>query len=201
MNISLNSIQKELSQCRLCEKHLPCKPNPLIQVAKQSQILIIGQAPSLKVEQSGKLWSDASGKRLLEWLNITEDDLYNKKKFSILPMGFCYPGKGENGDSPPRKECAPAWHGKIVPLLKPKLTLLIGSHAQNYYLRERRKKTLTETVRRWEEYLPEYIPLPHPSPLNNLWLHKNSWFIKEVIPEVRRFVTSLVNTTLGQAPV
>lgn len=191
MKSSISAIQKQINQCRLCEKHLPFKPQPLIQVGAQSKILIIGQAPSLKVEETGKLWNDASGKRLLDWLGITEEDLYDKSKFTILQMGFCYPGKGENGDLPPRKECAPAWHDKLLTHLNPKLTLLIGTYAQMYYLKDKRKKSLTETVRSWEKYLP-YIPLPHPSPLNNLWLYKNPWFAVEVLPSLNKIIKKFI---------
>lgn len=141
----------------------------------------MGQAPGKKVHETGLPWSDASGDRLRSWLNINEKDFYDPTQLAILPMGFCYPGKGEKGDLPPRKECYPLWHDKFINLLPNlQLIILVGKYAQEGYLGKLQKNNLTETVKSWKNYLPRYLPLPHPSPLNNLWLAKNRWFEEEL---------------------
>jgi len=150
-------------------------------------VLIVGQAPGRRVHESGIPWNDPSGDRLREWLRIEREDFYDESRIAIVPAGLCYPGTGESGDLPPRPECAPQWHPKLrahLPAIR--LTLLIGSYAQAYYLGSRRKKTLAETVRARDEYLPEFFPLPHPSPRNRLWMKQNAWFEREVLPQLRR---------------
>ena len=135
-------------------------------------------------------WDDKSGERLRDWLGVDEAAFYNSEIFAIVPMGFCYPGKGKSGDLPPRKECAPLWHNLLFKKMKKiELTLLIGSYAQNYYLAENKKRTLTETVRNFKEYIPKYLPLPHPSTRNNIWLKKNPWFEVEVLPYLRGIIS------------
>jgi uracil-DNA glycosylase len=153
-------------------------------------LLIIGQAPGIKVHESSIPWNDASGERLREWLGIGSDTFYDEQKVAIVPMGFCYPGKGKSGDLPPRKECAELWHKKVLQSLPNiQMTLLIGQYAQNYYLKERTTNTLTETVKNWQAWAPEFLPLPHPSPRNNIWLKKNPWFETEVIPYIRKHIS------------
>lgn len=182
---SLDNILKKVNRCNICT-NLPCGPKPILQAHVNAKILIIGQAPGLKAHQSGIPWDDASGERLREWMKISKEIFYNKNLIAILPMGFCYPGKGEKGDLPPRPECYPEWHQVITStLLHLELILLIGSYSQNIYLKQTKKKSLTETVRSFADYGPCYFPLPHPSPLNNIWLKKNEWFSKEVLPALR----------------
>jgi len=190
---TLISLQQEISQCTLCQSQLPFPPKPLYSLSTSSKILIIGQAPSLKVHQTGVLWNDASGKRLTDWLGITMEMLHDKNIISILPMGFCYPGKNKTGDLPPRKECARTWHSRIMACLNMPLILLVGSYAQNFYSPENNRTSLTETVRAWK-FNQNVIPLPHPSPLNNRWLKRNPWFEENNLPEIRRIISSLLHT-------
>ena len=179
-------LVKEIEACTYCEKLLSHSPRPIVSFSPQSKIIIIGQAPSVKVHKSGVPWDDASGERLREWLGVSSEQFYDNKIFGIVPMGFCYPGKEKSGDLPPRPECADLWMDKVLQKLKNKeLIILIGQYAQNYFLKSRMKSNLTDTVKSWEEYLPEFIVLPHPSPRNNIWLKKNKWFIEEVIPKLQ----------------
>lgn len=185
-----SSLLTEIRQCTACEPHLSHGANPVIQAHPNARLLIIGQAPGVKVHESSIPWNDASGERLREWLGIGSDTFYDEQKVAIVPMGFCYPGKGKSGDLPPRKECAELWHKKVLRSLPNiQMTLLIGQYAQNYYLKERATKTLTETVKNWQVWAPEFLPLPHPSPRNNIWLKKNPWFESEVIPYIRKHIS------------
>lgn len=145
--------------------------------------MIIGQAPGTRVQETGIPWNDPSGVELRRWLNVSDEQFYNPELFAIVPMGFCYPGKGKSGDLPPRPECAPQWHDEIwkeTPNIQ--LTLLIGKYAQAYYLKEKSANTITENVKNWQQFLPEYLPLVHPSPRNRIWQKKNPWFEKEILP-------------------
>jgi len=161
----------------------------VIRIHPDSRIIIIGQAPGIKVHNTGIPWNDKSGDNLRNWMGISKKKFYNTLFASIIPMGFCYPGKGTSGDLPPRKECAPLWHSKLLKEMRSvELILLVGSYAQKYYLNKRMKRTLTETVRNYECYLPEYFVLPHPSPRNNIWMNKNPWFQKEVLPHLKRII-------------
>ena len=181
----LTILMQQVRQCRACEPHLPLGANPVIQAHHNAQLLIIGQAPGTKVHATSIPWNDPSGDRLRQWLNLDKETFYDPTQVAIIPMGFCYPGKGNSGDLPPRKECAPLWHEKLLTLLPNiKTTLLIGQYAQNYYLQDK-PKTLTETVKNWQHWAPEKIPLPHPSPRNNIWLKRNSWFDKELLPYLK----------------
>jgi uracil-DNA glycosylase len=145
------------------------------------------------VHETGIPWNDPSGDRLREWLQLDRSQFYDERCIAIVPAGFCYPGTGPGGDLPPRPECAPLWHPQILGQLpKMRMALLVGSYAQAYYLGERRKATLTETVRAWRDYLPHVIPLPHPSPRNQMWLKRNPWFAREVIPFLRLTVRQIV---------
>ena len=181
----LNPLLQDIRNCRICEEHLPLGPRPIVSAHYSAKVAIIGQAPGTKVHASGIPWDDASGKRLRAWLNISEEEFYDETKYAIVPMGFCYPGKGASGDLPPRKECAKEWHFRLfseMPNIE--LNILLSNYAISYYL-PKRKKTLTDTVRNWKAYWPQYMPLPHPSPRNNIWLKKNPWFEREVIPVLR----------------
>ncbi|MCB1560941.1 MAG: uracil-DNA glycosylase family protein [Xanthomonadales bacterium] len=183
----LSKLLKDIRACRLCEAHLPLGPKPIVRAAASARILIIGQAPGTKVHQTGIPWNDASGIRLRSWLEMDRETFYDEHHVAIVPMGLCYPGRGKSGDLPPRPECAATWHSRIWPLLPNiQLTLLIGHYAQRHMLGERRRKTLTDTVANFRDYGPEYFPLPHPSPRNQLWLKKNPWFDNDVLPELRK---------------
>ena len=166
----------------------------MVSCSPDSRILIIGQAPGSRVHASGIPWDDPSGRNLRKWLGVTDKQFYNPDLFGIVPMGFCYPGKGKSGDLPPRPECAPEWHGPLLEKMpKVKLTLLIGLYAQAYYLEGKQKKTLTETVSNFREYLPNFLPLVHPSPRNGIWMRKNPWFEKEVVPELQAIVRAAIS--------
>ena len=189
----LNRLLSEVRACRLCEPHLPLGANPIIQASPSAKLLIIGQAPGTKVHHSSVPWNDPSGDRLREWLQLDKSTFYDPSKIAIMPMGLCYPGKGSSGDLPPRKECAPQWHQPVLDQLpNVTMTLLIGQYAQNYYLKDK-PKTLTETVQQWQRWAPRYLPLPHPSPRNTLWLKKNPWFEQEVVPFIRDYVHQNLN--------
>ncbi len=184
----LEDLLQQIRQCRLCEPNLPLGANPIIQASKEAKLLIIGQAPGTRVHKTSIPWNDPSGDRLRQWLKLDKTAFYDATKIAIMPMGLCYPGKGKSGDLPPRKECAPQWHSKVLEQLPNiGMTLLIGQYAQNYYLQEK-PKTLTETVRAWQQWAPHYLPLPHPSPRNTLWLKRNPWFEAEVVPFIREYV-------------
>lgn len=185
----MNSLISEIKQCKVCLEHLPQGVNPVMAAHPKSKIAIIGQAPGSIVHKTGIPWDDKSGERLRQWLGVSDEEFYDAKNFAILPMGFCYPGKGKSGDLPPRKECAPLWHQRVLEKMPNlKLTLLIGSYAQAYYLGDLKKKTLTETVKNYESYLPEFMPLPHPSPRNNIWLKKNPWFEQNLLPILKGII-------------
>lgn len=189
----MKQLLTNIRQCEICSEHLPLGPRPVVNGHPESKIVIIGQAPGTKVHASGVPWDDASGKELRRWLDISSEVFYDEKKIAIVPMGFCYPGKGKSGDLPPRPECAPQWHeALLLKMPKLELVLLVGMYAQRYYLKHRAKKTLTETVANYQEYMPQYLPLPHPSPRNRFWLTKNPWFAEKVIPELQKTVRKLV---------
>lgn len=178
----LEQLSSQIINCTLCAESLPLGPRPVFQVHSASKILIIGQAPGTNVHASGIPWDDASGLNLRKWLGVTEEQFYDPELFAIVPMGFCYPGKGKSDDLPPRPECAPEWHAKLLAQIpQVELTLLIGKYAQIYYLKKP-KANLTETVRSFKEYSPQYLPLVHPSPRNAIWMKKNPWFEEEVVP-------------------
>jgi uracil-DNA glycosylase len=189
----MQHLLKKIRGCELCIHDLPHGVNPVVQLSPRSKILIIGQAPGSRVHKSGIPWDDQSGDTLRKWLNVPKEIFYDPAYFSIMPMGFCYPGKGTSGDLAPRKECAPSWHQQVLKKFKtPPLTLLIGQYAQRYYLKESCKSNLTETVRHYKEYLPSWFPLPHPSPRNQFWLKANPWFTKQVVSELQRRVHELL---------
>lgn len=190
---TLKALESEIRACQICVDYLPLGPRPVFSVHQKSRILVIGQAPGTKVHASGIPWDDASGKELRRWMGVTSDQFYNPELFGIVPMGFCYPGRGKGGDLPPRPECAPAWHDKLFAhLSNVELVLLIGQYAQKYYLGNTRKSTLTQTVQNFSEYLPKYLPLVHPSPRNRIWQKKNPWFEEEIVPMLRERVHELI---------
>ncbi len=184
-NISLVDVLTEARNCQLCRDSLPYEPNPVVRAAPSARLLIVGQAPGLKVHNSGIPWDDASGDRLRHWLQLDKEAFYNETDIAIIPMAFCYPGRGKSGDLPPPKVCAPQWHSRLLAQLPElRLTLLIGQYAQQYYLNDR-FKTLTERVRHWREAGPALLPLVHPSPRNQYWLQQNPWFESELLLDLR----------------
>ncbi len=193
----LDQLLTNVRSCRACEAHLPLGPKPVLRAKRSAKILVIGQAPGTKVHESGIPWNDASGKRLREWMKVSDDVFYDQSKVAIIPMGFCYPGKGPSGDLPPREECATLWHKILLDHLpKIKVTLLIGQYAQRYYLGNSEyysHTTVTETVKNWKKFAPNYFPLPHPSPRNTLWLKRNSWFEQKTIPQLRKNIRMILN--------
>lgn len=159
-------------------------------VHPDARILIAGQAPGRRVHETGIPWNDASGDRLRDWLQMDRDAFYDKTKIAVAAMGFCFPGTVKGADLPPRRECAPLWRPRLLPLLKNvRLTLLVGTYAQRYHLGAAVKRTLSETVGAWRDYPPEVMPLPHPSWRNSAWLKRNPWFEADVLPELRRRVS------------
>jgi uracil-DNA glycosylase len=191
---ALAALLARVRACRLCEAHLPLGPRPVLRARATARLLIVGQAPGTRVHETGIPWNDRSGDRLRQWLGIDRESFYDDSRIAIIPMGFCYPGVDRNGgDRPPRPECAPHWHPPLRALLpRIELTLLVGSHAQAYYLGKRRKPTMTETVAAWRDYLPEFLPTPHPSWRNTAWLRKNPWFESDLLPVLRERVAALI---------
>lgn len=177
--------------CRACERHLPLGPRPVLRAAPTARILIVGQAPGLRVHTTGIPWDDPSGERLRTWMGASRDFFCDESRVAIIPMGYCYPGRGRGGDLPPRRECARLWLDHLLarlPMIE--LTLLVGQHAQRHFLGTRRKSSMAETMKAWREYCPAYIPLPHPSPRNTPWLQRHPEFEQELLPELRRRIAA-----------
>ncbi len=188
----MRKLLNEIQACRVCARHLPVEPKPILRAGSAARLLIVGQAPGRRVHETGIPWNDPSGDRLRDWLNLSRKEFYNQNRIAIIPTGLCYPGTGEHGDLPPRPECAPLWHPRLRQLLPHiRLTLLIGSYAQAFYLKAQARRSLAETVHAYHEYLPEFLPLPHPSPRNQRWFKQHPWFEKEVIPFLRKQVERL----------
>lgn len=194
MSEALERVLAEARACRLCEPHLPRGPRPVLRAAVTARLMIVGQAPGTRVHETGLPFNDPSGDRLREWLGVDRETFYDERRIAIAPMGFCYPGRdARGGDRPPRPECAPLWQPRLLAALpNVELILLVGSYAQAYYLGARRKANLTETVHAFRDYLPRHLPLPHPSWRNTAWLQRNPWFERELLPELRRRVDSLL---------
>ncbi len=188
----IESLLSEVRACTLCSKHLPLGPRPVLQLHPKAKILIAGQAPGSKVHASGVPFDDASGNRLREWLGMTREVFYDPEKVAILPMGFCFPGTGKSGDYPPRPECAPAWRKQLLAQLpNVELTLVLGRYAQAYHFGDA-STSVTALVKAWKTYWPKTVPLPHPSPRNNLWLRRNPWFEEEVLPTLRQHLSNVL---------
>jgi uracil-DNA glycosylase len=186
-------LKADILACTLCEDSLPLGPKPVFQFSPDARILIAGQAPGRRVHDSGIPFNDASGERLRQWLGIDREQFYDASKIAILPMGFCYPGRGKSGDLPPRPECAKTWRKALLARLdKLELTLLIGQYALAYHLPESKGK-LTDAVKAWQDYWPGLVPMPHPSPRNQRWLKQNPWFEQQVLPSLQQRVSQVLN--------
>ncbi len=192
---SLAALLEEIRACEICAEHLPAGPRPVLAAHRDARVLVIGQAPGARVHASGVPWDDPSGDRLREWLGVDREAFYDPRRFALVPMGFCYPGKGPSGDLPPRPECAPEWHAAVLERLpRVRLTLLLSRYAQVRYLGDDAARSVTDTVRAWRDHGPRTMPLPHPSPRNNLWLRRNPWFEAEVLPALRRRVRAALRS-------
>lgn len=190
---SLDALLAAIRACRVCERQLPLGPRPVLRALDTARILIVGQAPGARVHATGIPWNDPSGERLRAWMGVDKDAFYDEAHIAIIPIGFCYPGRGKSGDLPPRRECAQLWLGRLLERLPHiEMTLLVGQHAQRHFLGRRRKRTLTATVRQWQEYAPRYVPLPHPSPRNTPWLQRNPWFERQLLPVLRARIEALL---------
>jgi len=182
----------------VCEAHLPHGARPVLQAGTAARILIVGQAPGLRAHTSGIPWDDRSGDRLRAWMGVGRALFHDAERIAIIPMGFCYPGRGASGDLPPRRECAEIWLELLLARLpRVELTLLVGQHAQRHFLGRRRKGSLTETVRAWPEYAPRYVPLPHPSPRNQPWFKRHAWFDRQLVPMLRARIDALERSRTG----
>lgn len=190
--LSLEALMQQVRACRLCEQWLPYEPRPVIRASRSSRILVVGQAPGRRVHETGIPFNDPSGDRLRDWMGVTREQFYDERLMAILPMGFCYPGTGRSGDLPPRPECAPTWREALLARLPDiELTLVIGQYAQAWHLPDGRR-SVTENVRAWRRYWPRLVPMPHPSPRNNLWLRRNPWFEQDVIPALQERIAGLI---------
>jgi uracil-DNA glycosylase len=184
----LSQLVQEIRACEVCAFHLMVPPKPVVQFHQQAKILVIAQAPGTRARESGKPFDDKSGDRLRSWLGIDREIFYDETKLAFMPMGFCYPGKSATGDLPPCKECAPLWHPKILPhLTNVSLTLLVGTYAHRYYLKQ---GSVTTVMSDWRKHLPSTLPLPHPSWHNHNWLKRHPWFEEELVPTLQALVQS-----------
>ena len=198
--MKIEKLHTEISDCQICKEFLPNLPKPIVRFSKKSKIIIIGQAPGNVVHQKEVSFDDRSGDTLREWLGVSREEFYDTDNFAIIPMGFCYPGKGKTGgDAPPRKECAPQWHAKILSELENvELVILIGTYAINYYLKETKERNLTETVRNFEAYYETHFPIVHPSGLNFRWHAKNKWFKTDIVPILQLKVKGILNKKVNK---
>ena len=186
-------LQSDIDACTLCANQLPLGPRPVIQAHPSAKILIVGQAPGTAVHHTGIPFNDPSGDRLRAWLGVDKHVFYNAEKIALVPMGFCYPGKGKGGDLPPRPECAARWREQLLGYLtQVRLTILVGRYAINWHLRPCKADTLTDVVKKWRHYAPKTIPLPHPSPRNTQWLSRNPWVKKEIVPYLQKRVADVL---------
>src|ERR1039457_767781 len=180
---TLAALLASVRDCRACEAHLPLGPRPVLRAGEMARILIVGQAPGARVHATGIPWDDLSGERLRAWMGVDKETFHDESRVAIIPMGYCYPGRGSGGDLPPRRECAALWLDQLLARLpRIELTLLIGQYAQRHFLGNRRKPSLPETPKDWRAYAPHFIPLPHPSPRNQPWLKQHPWFERQLVP-------------------
>src|SRR5665811_2190946 len=190
---NLEALLKAVRNCRACEAHLPLGPRPVLRAGETARILIVGQAPGVRVHATGIPWDDLSGERLRAWMGVDKEMFYDESRVAIIPMGYCYPGRGTGGDISPRRECAALWLDQLLARLpRIELTLLIGQYAQGHFLGRRRKPSLTETTKAWREYAPQFIPLPHPSPRNQPWFKRHSWFEEDAVPALQARINAVL---------
>ena len=198
MEKDLAQLIKRVEACEVCRDHLPGKPRPVVQCRSAARLLIVGEAPGPQAHRTGIPWNDPSGQCLRTWMGISRKVFYEHSAIAILPMGFCYPGKRSFGDLPPRSECAPQWHDQLLQQMPAiELTLVVGQLAHDHYLPDRGTYGLTQTIRHWERFLPDFLPLPDPSPKNHLWVETNSWFEADVLPGLRKRVAKLLRINGG----
>ncbi|TVR83178.1 MAG: uracil-DNA glycosylase family protein [Rhodospirillales bacterium] len=190
----------QVRACRRCEGALPLGPRPVLSLTGTARLLIIGQAPGTRVHETGVPWNDRSGDRLRSWMDVDRAVFYDPSRIAIMPMGFCYPGRlDRGGDAPPRPECAPTWHAPLRALLpEVRLTLLVGGHAQRFYLRSLAPSTVTATCARWRDFLPAYLPLPHPSWRTTAWQRRHPWFDADLLPALQRHVKVVLCHSSGR---
>ena len=191
---SLDRLFAEIRGCTVCAEHLPLGPRPVVRGSTTARLLIVSQAPGTKFHETGLSFNDRSGDRLRQWLGLDRDTFYDERRVAIMGMGFCYPGRdAKGGDRPPRPECAPLWHARLLAeLVSVELTLLVGSYAIDYYLGAEAKRSMTATVEAWRDYAPRFLPLPHPSWRTTLFEKRNPWFEKKLLPDARRRVKALI---------
>ena len=191
--LTLAALLTAVRACRACEAELPLGPRPVVQASGSARILLVGQAPGVRVHSTGIPWDDPSGERLRGWMGVDEATFHDASRIAIIPMGFCYPGRGRGGDLPPRGECATLWLDQLLERLPHiELTLLIGQHAQRHFLGKRRGPSLAATVAAWRDHAPRYLPLPHPSPRNQPWFTRHPWFERELLPVLRERIAAIV---------
>jgi len=194
----MEDLLSEIRACQVCAARLPFAPRPVVQADVHSRIVIIGQAPGSKVQASGIPWDDASGKQLRDWMGVSIEEFYDPALFAIVPMGFCYPGRGRSGDLPPMARCAPLWHARLLEMMpQVQLVVLIGKYAQDFYFPAKKPVGLTENVRNFADFLPRFFPIVHPSPRNRIWQKRNPWFVTDVVPELRRRVREILEADGG----
>lgn len=192
--VRLETLLAEIRACRACEAHLPHGPRPVLQVGREARVLVIGQAPGARVHASGIPWDDKSGQRLRDWMGIGPECFYDARCVALVPMGYCYPGRGRSGDLPPRRECAELWLERVLAEMPHiELTLLVGAYAQQRFLGGERRASLTETVAAWRDYGPSCIPLPHPSPRNQGWFKHHPWFERDLLPVLKARVADALS--------
>jgi uracil-DNA glycosylase len=190
---TLDTLLAAVRGCRACEHDLPLGPRPVLRAHEAARVLIVGQAPGLRVHTTGVPWDDPSGQRLREWMGVDTTTFYDESRIAIIPMGYCYPGRGKDGDMAPRRDCAQLWLRRLLAKLPDiELTLLVGQYAQRHFLGSQRKRSLTETTKSWRDYSPQYIPLPHPSPRNQPWFKRHPWFAQQLVPALQMRIRALV---------
>ena len=193
MSSDLGRLVDAVTSCRLCVDKFKHEIKPIFRINPSAKILIASQAPGSKAHNSGIPFQDPSGDRLRDWMGIDKATFYDSSQIAILPMGFCFPGSGSSGDLPPPIICAKTWRKPLIETMPNiELELIIGRYAQKWHL-PNHKKNLTETVKAWNSYGKKIIPLPHPSPRNNIWLKKNDWFERETLPVLKARVHHALN--------
>jgi len=187
----LQSLLAQIRACRACEAHLPHGPRPVLQVGRLARVLVVGQAPGARVHASGVPWDDKSGERLRDWMGVDRETFYDPDRVALVPMGYCYPGRGASGDLPPRPECAALWLERVLAEMPHiRLTLLVGAYAQRKFLADARRASLTDTVAAWRDFGPSRLPLPHPSPRNQGWFKHHPWLERELLPVLKARVAA-----------